>query len=403
MVQRKARLDEMDRQIEAQVSSIRDSLRNQYQIALNRENDLKRRVSGLTSAVLSERGRSIQYNILERELDTSRTLYDGLLQRYKEIGVAGGVGTNNVSVVDTALPGYRVKPEPRRNLTLGLLFGAAVGVGLALLREFMDDTIKVPEDIQEKLGLPVLGGIPSLPAGVSTKVALADPRSALSEAYYSVRTALQFSAAEGLPKSLLITSARPTEGKTTTALALARNFARLGGSVLLIDCDLRNPSLHRELGEERATGLTNYLVGASELAPLLQPIEDHLTFLPAGPLAPNPAELLSGKMIKALLEETTAQFDLVLFDGPPVLGLADAPQLASQIGGTVLVIEAGKTRRSLANAALRRLRGAHAHMLGGLLTKFSAKHAGYGYGYGYQYAYDYGTRPDKIVGPLSKA
>ena len=394
MTQIRAQIDETDKQIAAQVANIKESLHEQYQVSQRQESSLGGQVAGLTSSVLDLRSRSIEYNTLQREVDTNQQLYDGLLQQFKAISVAANVGSNNISKVDPAvLPNRPDQPRPILNVLAAIVAGLVFGVLLAFGLEYLDDSIKVPEDVEAKLGLPLLGSIPVLEKGVGAKEALADGRSALSEAYYSVRTALQFSTDTGVPKSFLITSARPGEGKSTTALALAQNFARLGMRVLLIDGDLRNPSLHHYVSCDNTAGLSNYLIGASSLFDVVQATDrQNLFLLPCGPLPPNPAELLASGKVRGLLAKADDQFDLVVIDGPPVMGLADAPLLASVVAGTVLVIEAGTTRRGLARAAVRRLLTGQAHLLGAVLNKFSLRKAGYGYayGYGYSYAYSYG-------------
>lgn len=397
MVQMKSQIDEIDRQIEAEVGNIKSSLRNQYQVALAQERSLGGHVSGLKSDVLDLRNRSIQYNILQREVDTNRTLYDGLLQRYKEIGVAGGVGTNNISIVDRAqTPTSPSRPKPLFNLGIGAMLGLLFGVLLAFILEALDDTIKSVEDVEGKLGLASLGVVPVLDKGATPEQELADARSPFSEAYYSIRTALQFSTTEGAPRSLFVTSARPAEGKSTTSIALARNFARLGMRVLLIDGDLRNPSLHRSLGLDNSSGFSTALTGAGVLADVMQ-VSDlpNMMVITAGPLPPNPAELLATPRLRAFVSGAEAEFDLVVIDGPPVMGFADAPLLAAVIGGTLLIVSAGTTRRGVARTALERLRVGRARVLGAILTKFDGRRApaGYGYGYGYGYDYDYGTKP----------
>jgi len=242
----------------------------------------------------------------------------------------------------------------------------------------------------------VLGIIPKLGPKESVASVAADPRSAFSEAYRSVRTALQFSTDHGVPRSLLITSASPSEGKSTTALALARDLAQLGRRVLLIDGDLRNPSLHKQLGLRSEIGLSNLLAGASGLSDAVQETQhERLHVMLAGPLPPNPAELLSGSKLLSLLTVATERYDQIIIDGPPVLGLADAPILANAVEGTLLVVTSAKTRISTAQAALKRLLSARARVIGGLLTKYDAKTAGYGYGYAYHYDgyYAYGGKP----------
>ena len=394
MVQLRAQMDGIDQQLALAATHAKQSLRAQYQVALHQEQALQGQVDSLTSGVLDQRQRSIQYNIIEREVDTNRTLYDGLLQRYKEIGVAGDLSANNISVVDHAEPPHRPF-SPNLPLNLGLMsgLGLLIGLGAAFLLESLDETIKTPDDVEGKLGIPLLGAIPLLDKGMTAREAMLDGRSVFSEAYYSVRTALQFSTSEGVPANLLVSSARPAEGKSTTAVALATNFAKLGMRVLLVDGDLRNPSLHRVIGGENSAGLSNYLTGRGSIAQLAQPTEQpDLAFMSCGPLPPNPAELLAGPQMRQLFEEAREHFDLLVIDGPPVMGLADAPLLASAAEGTVIVIEAGYTKRGLVAAALRRLETGGARVLGAVLTKLDVKGAGYGYGYhDYGYSYDYGA------------
>lgn len=354
-------------------------------------------IAALRTQALDVDGRSIQYNILKREVDTNRQLYDGLLQRYKEVGVAGDVRANNISIIDRAeVPGGRFKPSLFLNLAIGLLLGGVLGVLLAFLLEFLDDTLKTPEDIENKLKLPVLGVIPKLGPKDSVVAAAANPQSSFSEAYRSVRTALQFATDHGVPRTLLVTSSGPGEGKSTTALALARNLTQLGKRVLLVDADLRNPSLHKTLGMKVDVGLSNLLAGACSFTAAVQPSGDEgLQVILAGPLPPNPAELLSGSKLVSLLTIGTERYDHVIIDGPPVLGLADAPILSNAIDGTLLVVNSAKTKISAAQSALKRLLTARARIVGCLLTKYDARTAGYGYGYGYRYEsyYAYGDKP----------
>lgn len=390
MQQLQAQIDEVDRQINTVANANRSAIQSQYEIALKQERSFAEQVEKLKGNFLDLRERNIQYTILQREVDTNRTLYEGLLQRYKEVGVAGGLGSNNISVVDRAIvPDKPSSPKPFVNLALALLMGLVLGAGATLLLELLDESIRTPDDIVSKLGLTLVGAIPELEKGSTPLNALGDPRSAFSEAYSSARTSLQFSTNEGLPHSLLITSGLPSEGKSTTALALARSFAHLGLRVLLVDSDLRNPSLHRLLSLGNSVGFSNFLTG-EDLDAVVQSIsEPAMTVVTCGPLPPNPAELLAGPRFPQLLEEAKARFDLIVIDGPPVIGLADAPIIASRAAATVLVVEAGGAKRSVVRIATRRLLQARARLLGALLTKFDAKSSSYGYGYGYSYAYSY--------------
>jgi len=399
MQQLKAQIEELDKQIGLEVSTIKAAIRADYQAALAQERLLREQVDALKTEVLDLQSRSIQYNILKREVDTNRQQYDALLQRYKEIGIAGGVGTNNISIVDRAeVPTNKHKPRLALNLAVALLLGAFGGVLLAFVFEHLDDTLKSPEDLEKQLGLSVLGVIPLLKAPLTPAKALDDPRSAFAEAYRSVRTALQFATDSGVPRCLLVTSSTPAEGKSTTALTLAKAFAQLGKRVLIIDGDLRNPSLHRALGKPNELGLSNYLAGASKATEVILATDiPGLMYMPTGPLPPNPAELLMGPKMVSLVSIASEKFDQVIIDGPPVMGLADAPILGNLAHGTLLVVESGETRIGVARNALKRLYAARAHVIGALLTKFSSKHAG-GYGYGYSY-YSYGQQaePKKLA------
>lgn len=388
MIRLKAQIDEIQGQIQALAGNIRTSIQNEYAIALNQEQSLNSQVNALKSDVLDLRDRSIQYNILQRELDTTRTLYEGLLQRYKEVGVTGDITANNISIIDRAVPPAKPsKPNLPINLALAAMFGLALGVVGALGLEALDETVATPDDVEAKLGVPVLGVIPLLSKGESTTDALADIRSGFSEAYYSLRTALQFSTPDGAPTSMLVTSARPAEGKSTTAYSVALNLARVGKRVLLVDGDLRNPSMHRVVGVDNETGVSNLLSGSTDLQAVVQRTRhEQLFFIPCGPLPPNPAELWGSDRVRQFLADAQTQFDHVVIDGPPVLGFADAPLLAASVGGVLFVLESRGTRRGQARGALRRLKVGHARLLGAVLSKFNAKNTSYG---GYDYAYDY--------------
>ncbi len=397
MRQLKGQVDELDRQIAQEIGGVRASVKAEFDAASAQEHLLSGQIAALRTQALDVDGRSIQYNILKREVDTNRQLYDGLLQRYKQVGVAGDVRSNNISIIDRAeVPGGRFKPSLVTNLALGLLLGGMLGVLAAFLLEFLDDTLKTPSDIEQKLRLPVLGVVPKLGPKESVAAAAANPQSSFSESYRSVRTALQFATDHGVPRTLLISSSGPGEGKSTTAQVLAHNLTQLGKRVLLVDADLRNPSLHKSFGIRVEHGLSNLLAGACTFSDVLQPSgSERLDLILAGPLPPNPAELLSSSKLISLFTVGSDRYDHVIVDGPPVLGLADAPILSNAVDATLLVVTSGRTKISAAQAALKRLVAARAHIVGSLLTKYDASTAGYGYGYGYRYEsyYAYGNKP----------
>jgi len=393
MVRLRGKIDALDRAIRQEAGVVAggrsSTLLADYRAAVAEERSLQARVAELKGSVLNLRGRSIQYTILQREVDTNRSLYDALLQRYKEIGVAGGIGTNLVSVVDRAeVPGGAYTPNLMLNLLIGLGIGLAAGIGAALALEFVNDTVKTPDDVRDKLRLASLGVIPKKKGTEPLSEDLKDQSSPISEAYFSLRTSLQFTTETGAPKSLLITSTRASEGKSSTTLALAQNFARLGHSVLLIDGDLRKPAF--VTGVEPNEGLSKLLTNTDPLSlHVLKTEFKNLSLLPCGPLPPNPAELLASPRLKAVLADAVDHFDMVIVDGPPVLGLADAPLLAGVCRSTLLVVESGKTRTKAAIDAINRLKAAGAHIVGAVLTKFRQQAHGYGYGYSYE-PYRYG-------------
>jgi capsular exopolysaccharide synthesis family protein len=393
MVRLRSRIEALQQQIRKEAGAVAGarsgSLQADYQAALAAERSIEARVNQLRGSVLNLRGRSIEYNILQREVDTNRTIYEGLLERYKKIGVAGGIGTNLVSVVDRAeVPGSPYKPNLILNLLAGLGLGLVLGIAAALALEFINDTVKNPDDVRDKLRLASLGVIPKKKGQGSLADELEDQTSAVSEAYYSLRTSLQFSTEHGAPKSLLVTSTRAAEGKSSTTLALAQNFARLGNSVLLIDGDLRKPAF--VTGSEDDAGLSTLLTNTEPLRKhVLKTNNENLWLIPCGQLPPNPAELLASARLRSIIAEATSEFDMVIVDGPPVLGLADAPLLGAACEGTLMVIESGKTRTRAAIDAINRLKAAGSHVLGAVLTKY--RHQGGGYGYGYSYEpYRYG-------------
>jgi len=392
MLQLKAQIDETDKQIAVEIGGIKSAIRGEYEAAQQNENMIAAQIGSLKGEALDLKNRSIQYNIYKREVDTNRQLYEATLQRYKEIGVAAGVGLNNILIVDKAVSAGKYRPNIPLNLAVSLLLGLVLGLLLVLLLEYMDDTLKNSEDIEKRLSLAVLGMIPKLKEGQAMDAVIADVRSAFSEAYRSVRTALQFATASGVPRSLLITSASPSEGKSTAAITIGRNFSQIGKRVLLIDSDMRKPSIHKKMGIDNEVGLSNFLAGAAALDAVIRET-DHpgLSVVTTGPLPPNPAELLHDDNMRLLLAHGLTHFDQVIIDGPPVMGLADAPIISSYVEGVMLVVEAGATRKVVAANAVKRLLSARARLVGVLINKFEAKHAAYGYGYGYGYGAGYGA------------
>ena len=383
-----SQIDQLDRSIAREEGRVSGSLAADYREAQQRENALLQKVNQLKASYLDLRRRSIQYNIYQQEVDTNRALYDGLLQRFKEIGVAGGVGVNNVSIVDPAdIPQKPSSPRLILNLAASVLAGLLLGAGLALALEQIDEAIADPGEVERQLGLALLGTVPKV-EGKTPQDALKDRKSEIVDAYLAIQTNLAFTTEHGVPRSFAITSTRPAEGKSTTALALATSLARAGRRVILLDGDMRSPSVHHFGGVSHDRGLSNFLTGDDDISTMTFAMSElGFTAMSAGPIPPNAAELLTGNRLELLIERLLENYDHVLIDSPPVMGLADAPLIASRVEGVIYTVESHGIRATLVKTALGRLASANAHVLGSVLTKFDARKAHFGYGYEYGYGY----------------
>jgi succinoglycan biosynthesis transport protein ExoP len=388
-----AQIRSLDAAIGAEEARVGTSLAQDYRSAVTREHMLAARVNALKGNLTDLRQRSIQYNIYQRDADTNRELYSALLQRYKEIGVAGGVEKNNVSVIDGAkLPDKPSSPRLAINLLLAMFFGSLAGMGVAAGLEQIDEGIGDPAETEAKLGHPLLGTVPRVKRETPLE-AFENPRSPLVEAYVAIEAALELSTSRGTPKSLAVTSTRPREGKSITALALAQSLARAKRNVVLIDADLRAPSVHRYFNlNNDGPGVSNFLAGSDDIDAIIRRTErDGLSVITAGPHPPNAADLLTGARLGELISRLQERFDHVIVDSSPVIGLADAPLIAAAVDGLVYVVEARSVQAGAARRALQRLETAQANVIGIVITKFEPRHAhlGYGYGYGFEYSYDH--------------
>lgn len=377
----------LDASIGREESRVQNSRSAEYNEAVRREQSLKERVNDLRSQLDSQQRDSIQYNIYQREADTNRELYNGLLQRYKEIGVAG-VGANNIAIVDTA----KVPERPSSpNLPLNMILSLMVGIGLAGIATFaldqIDEGLRDPSQVNRILRIPLLGSVPDMEEENTLDV-LNDAKSSLSEAYLSIRSNLAFTTDHGVPRAFMVTSTRPAEGKSTTSLAMATVLGRTGKNVLIIDADMRSPSMHGFLNSSNSQGLSNYLAGDNDWAALVKPTASKgLSLMSAGPTPPSAAELLSSDRMSNLVHQAMERFDHVVIDSPPILGLADAPLLSRAVEGCLFVVEADGVAMRGIKSSLDRLRVVHAHILGAVVTKLRQRQTGYGYGYGYGYSY----------------
>lgn len=389
MTQRAQQIGALDQQIARLSGQIRESLRKDYQAARQNEERLQAILQSLRTGNQAEQGDRIQYNILAREAGTNRILYDGLLQRYKELSASAGIASNNISVIDRAdRPGLPVSPNPLRNMGIALLAGLIAAAAAVMTREYLDDAVRSPDEVVRKLRLPYLGVVPRMPQGSGVREVLEDPKSSLTEAFAALRTSMDLLPAGNRLQTMTVTSSRESEGKSLVVFGLANAYAAIGRRVLLIDADLRRPSLHRLLGLDRGHGLANVLSGQMDWQDAVVPSGiGGLDFLPAGPLPPSVPELLSGSTLAELVGKAQQEYNVVLIDSPPVLGLADAILLAQVTDHHFYVVEAGRPLRGSGLAAVRRLRGAGVRIDGAILNGFDPKQSGYGYEYGYNYHY----------------
>lgn len=390
MVELKARIDLFDQEIATKTGEIvqaqREQLKREFEQAQVREQDLRARVAALKVSVVDVREKSIDYNIFKRQVETERTQYDALLQRLKEVSVSDDLGSNLVEVVDTAqAPRNPFKPNRMRGIALALLLSGALGFGVAYILELMDNHVKGPEDVKSKLGQILMGAIPLTKTPDDLLQTLSDPQSGLAESYGSLRTNLQYSGPDGGPRVIQMTSTRSGEGKSVTSLAIALRFAGAGKKTLLIDADMRLPTFLANPAQP-TIGLSGVLTTRTDIAREIQTTtHNNLDLLPSGSGVPNPAELLSSARFDELLAHARSSYDYVVVDGPPVLGLADAPVIGAKVDATLMIVESKGLRTPNIKAAIERLSYSGTKILGVVLTKYKAQSKGYG-DY-YQYAY----------------
>ncbi|WGZ96006.1 MAG: polysaccharide biosynthesis tyrosine autokinase [Candidatus Thiothrix putei] len=393
-------INELDQEIRRESSlektTAASALESDYLAAKQKESQLSAEVEKYKLELLNSQDKSIGYNTLQREVETNRQLYEGLLQRVKEVNVAGLANTNNISIVDAALVPYAVhKPNKRLNFSLGAVLGLFLGTVIAFMLEFLDDRIKSTEDLEKVLPLPILGVAPT--AGKDSKqhnyalLTVEKPTSAVAEAFRSLRTNLMFATREGAPRVLNVTSSDSSEGKSSTAINLATAFAQAGKRVLLIDADLRKPTLHKHFKLDNSKGLSHYLIGQENLDNITQTsFIPEVYVIPSGPITPNPVELLSSERLAELVafaDSPECTFDIIMIDSPPVLGLADALVIGNRTHATLLVAAWNQSRKRPVQAAFQRLRQARNNVIGVVMTKAKGNTGGAYYNYDYYYSY----------------
>ncbi|MFI5096542.1 MAG: GumC family protein [Candidatus Acidiferrales bacterium] len=421
-----AQMKDVDQQITHQSKSIIVELENDYKAALQLE-ELRSKAldqQKVDTNVMSEK--MVQYNILRREAEANKTLYEGLLTKLKEAGISAGLRSSNVRIVDPAMiPSSPARPAKARNIALAFLVGLVGGIGLALLREYLDNTVKTPDDVETLARLPSLAVVPAFGDGASSKkrggllpsassnghdkrielVAQHLPKSNVSEAFRALRTALLLSQPDRPPQVILVTSPLPREGKTTAAANLAVTLAQLGDKTVLVDADLRKPGIGRllNLGTGKYAGLSSYLAGVSslDLVTVPHPTIPNLAAIPTGPLPPNPADLLSSHRLSDAIAELRTKYKFIVIDSPPVMAATDAVILSVQVDGVLLVVRSGNTPKEAFTRTRDLLTSVKSHILGVVLNAVDASAPDYYYSYRY-YPYSYGYGPQEALDPLSE-
>ncbi|MEL7728123.1 polysaccharide biosynthesis tyrosine autokinase [Citromicrobium bathyomarinum] len=393
VAQLRAQLTSIDRNIASIANDVKSVIRDEYRIAQRQENGLLEELNSVSDSAIEEQSRRVQFNILNRDVTALQDQLDSLLNRFNQISSAANIDSSRLSSLDPAqVPNGAYSPNLFANLLIALLLGTGLGVGLTIMRQIFDDRVRSPRDVETKLGVPLLGSIPFTEGEPLQSVS--EPHSHVAEAYSALRVAIDFTLGRKSHPVLQVTSSSPSEGKSITSIALASDYARAGRRVLLVDTDLRKPSLGKSLrtpDDDSERGFMNVL---SKDAPienemLVNTIEN-LDVLPLGPLPPNPVQLLSSDLLPKFIERYRHSYDIIILDTAPVIGLADSPIVSHHVDATLFVVEANRAHYGQAKAAMRRLLDVGANVIGGVLTKYRPLEAGDSYSYSYSY-YAYGT------------
>jgi capsular exopolysaccharide synthesis family protein len=380
--------------LDGEVRSIARSLETDVRAARQEEARLTADLESAKRELVALDQQTVEYRVLRRELNTNQELVDTLLTRSGETGLQADLGSagdslrTNIRIIELAeLPVHPVSPNRTRNLQLGLLIGLGLGIGLALLLEHLDNSVKTPDDVKNGLGLPFLGMIPQVaqsagPSSRKSRRLMSEaPQSAVAEAYRLLRTNLIFSTAKDSGRVIVISSANPSEGKTTTVANIAASLAQNGSKVLAVDADLRRPTLHQHFGLHKAPGLSDLIIGKVQPSEAIQDTRfKGLQVLPCGYVPPNPAELLGSRNMREVLEALRAHYDWVLVDSPPILAMADTPVLCgAAIDGLALVVAAESTTRPNVTRAVEQVTSVGGHILGVILNGVNIERNSYYY------------------------
>ncbi len=362
-----------------EIQRIIKTIKNEYELAISNAQDLLESLDKTKKEAVSLNEKFIQYGILKREIETNQSLYNSLIQKIKEQSVTEQVQNINVWVVEKAqTPEFPSKPNKKRNILLGIIMGLFGGVGLAFFLEYLDNTVKTPDDIEERYNIPVLTTISKLKNKNKTsyKMVLDEPSSALAESFKSLRTSIMLSS-DSPPKTILVTSMAPGDGKTTVASNLAIAIAGSESSVLLIDCDLRRSMLHEIFGLKNTKGLSTFIAGASDMNIIQDVPVKNLSVITSGPTPPNPSEMLISKKLKDFIHELKNKFDFVIIDTPPVMSVSDTLIVSKIVDASLIVTRFGKTTYEMMNHGLKSMADIESKVIGTVINAVDEKKSGY--------------------------
>ena len=399
MRQLQARMQETQQELGRALQTATDTVKLIFSETLAREKALKARLEELENQRSNLMSNSITYTILKRDADSLRAQYQNLLNKLNEVGVTADMRMPVASIVERSLPPKSpVSPRLWINLAVAAVIALMLATATVYIIELLSNSFSQPDQVEATLQVPLLGVVPAIDP-TQLREAAKDVKSSLSEAYRSLRTSIQFSGADGAPAVLGVTSTEPGEGKTTTSWRLAHEFAGLGLRVLVIDADMRKPSMHRYFGTGHAAGLSNLLTSqglTEELGRVVHKTADpNLFFISSGPMPPNPADLLTSARMGMIVESCRNAFDVTIIDCPPVIGLADAPLIGRITDATLLVVSSRNVSRKAAANAAKRLRSTGSVLIGAVLNKFSVDRFDYNYEYRYVYYNSYYNYGDK--------
>lgn len=367
-------------------AEVKAAIRSQYEIARGQEARLTQELARVSDASLAEQDRRVEFNQIDRRVVSLQTQLASLLDRYNQISAASNLRSSKIGLIDSAtVPGAPFSPNLPRNMLIALVLGLAIAGMVAILREILDDKLRAVEDIESKLMLPALGQTPYTPD--ETAAELNNRFSPLSEAYASIRASLDYRLGKGEKLVVQLTSTQPGEGKSTSSAALSAKYAAVGRKVLLVDMDLRRPSIAGMFDRPRTSvGVLDVLHGRVALEKAIFRHEPtNLDILPVGEIPAYPVEVLSSGLVPEFLEVAKARYDVIVIDSSPILGIADAPLLSRFVDAVVLVVEANRANARETRSTIRRLQDVNANIVGAILTKFRALEAGQAYNYQYRY------------------